>query len=407
MKICMLAPTGLPLASASHLLSEAQHLVKRGLDISLIVPNHYYLPFDTACCGDNEIIGGVKVKHVYLPGKWRGALRTHLFPLGYWTWKLVRRALEEPFDIIHVMKPYYTSGSAGLLLQLVTGKPMVLECDDLEGREGWGAGLAEEPLFGFKRRLIDTYERRLPHLADAVIADTLALRDMFRSRGVEENRLFYIPYSVEEYMMRTGDGERIRKELGIGDGPVAVYCGALHPHNYDCDLLIKAMKIVHGKKPDAIMMVVGDGGARPELEAMAKELGLLGREVKFAGWVEREEIPDYIAAADFGVVPMRNTRASRSRGLSKVLEYLCQAKPVVMAGIGQADELTDRGKAGVLTKPGDPGALAEGTVELLSNPSLAREKGNHGKRYVLDKFNPRKATDSVLEIYRSLAYKPS
>ena len=398
----MLAPTTTSLASSRHLLSEAQHLVKRGVDISFLVPHHYYLPFEKTGYIKNEIIDGVKIKHVYIPVRYRSATRIDLSPIGYWTWKLVCRALEETFDLIHVMKPYYTSASTGLILHMLTGKPIVLECDDLEGKEGWGGSLAGEPLFGFKVRLINKYERLLPLLADAVIANTRALHNMLKLYGVEEHRMAYIPYSVDEYMTKTGDRDKTRRKIGLKDEPVAIYCGALHPHHYDCDLLITAMQIVHKKIPGAKMIIVGDGGARRGLESMAEKLDLLNSKIIFSGWAPRQEIPNYIAAADIGVVPMRNTSASRARGLSKVLEYLCQSRPVVMAGIGQAEELTDGGKAAFLIEPDTPSALADGIITAFRNPGLCREKGLHGRRYVKDKFSGERAADRVLEIYRSV-----
>lgn len=400
----MLSPTGPSLASARHLFSEARELAARGHRVTVLVPHHYHIPFEETGAPDTEILDGVTVKHVFLPPRWRGNIRTHFFPLGYWTWKLVRRAMETPFDIVHVMKPYYTSGPAGLLLSLIAGKPMVLECDDLEGWTGWAGAIAGEPLFGFKLNLIDAYERRLPPLADAVIADTRALEEMLLARGVGRERLFYIPYCVEDYMTRLGEGTRIRWEYGFRDAPVIIYCGALHPHHYDCDLLIPAMEAVRMRIPGARMLVVGDGGARPELENKARKAGLLGTAVLFAGWIPAEAIPDYIAAADIAVVPMRDTPASRSRGLSKVLEYLCQGKPVVMPGIGQAGELTDGGKAGILVRAGDALAMADGIVELLANPGRARAMGGHGRDYALATFDRAESTDKILGIYASLLH---
>jgi glycosyltransferase involved in cell wall biosynthesis len=246
-------------------------------------------------------------------------------------------------------------------------------------------------------------ERRLPAVADAVIADTRALEEMFRGQGrVSSSRLFYIPYCVQEYMLRNGDGAKVRRALGLGDAPVAIYCGALHPHNYDCDLLIDAMARVREESPSARMLIVGDGGARPGLERAARLSGLPDRTILFTGWMPAGEIPDYIAAADVGVVPMRDTPASRARGLSKVLEYLCQGKPVVMPGIGQAMELTDNGRAGILVEPGDPAALAEGMIALLGDPSSTRERGEYGRTYAVRAFSADTAVDGLARIYRRI-----
>ena len=406
LKICMLSPTGPSLASARHLLSAGRALAARGIEVAAVVPHHYYLPFEEAGGADEENLGGVAVRHVRLPSRWRGSVRTHFFPAGYWSWGMVRRAMETPFDIVHAMKPYYTSGPAGLLLSILTGKPLVLECDDLEGRDGWARSLVEEPLFGFKRRLIETFERRLPALADAVIASSRALEEILLARGVARERLFYIPYCVEEYMTRRGDGAAARSAFGLGEDPTAIYCGALHPHNYDVDMLIPAMEHVRAAIPRARMLVVGDGGARPGLERAARERGLLGGAISFAGWVAVERIPDHIAAADVAVVPLRDTPASRCRGLSKVLEYLCQGVPVVMPRVGQAEELTDGGAAGLLVRPGDARALADGIIELLRDPERAKEMGARGRRHATTRFSADGAASARIEVYRFAAGQP-
>lgn len=398
----MLAPTNISLASAKHAFSEARHLVERGVAINFIVANHYHLLFDKVKYKENELRNGVKVKHVFAPSRWRDSPRMHFLPVGYWAWHMVKRALEEPFDIIHVFKPYYTSAIAGLLLHLISRKPIVLECDDIEGKNGWWIAHAEEPLFEFKMHLLDLFEKRLPAMADAVIANSMVLADMLRRSGVEEKRLSYIPYWIDEYMTRAGEGDRVRKKLGLSNEPVVVYCGALHSHYYDCDLLITAMKIVHEKLPRAKMIIVGHGGVMFELEYSAHRMGLLKECVIFTGWIPYREIPDYIAAGDIGVVPLRDTEFRRARGLSKVLEYLCQARPPVLPGIGQAGELTNGGKAAFFTEPGSAAALAEGIITALSNPDLCREKGLYGRNYVHNKFGWSEAMTGILEIYSSI-----
>ena len=402
LRVCMLAPTSITLASAKHALSEAKHLARRGADVTFIVPNHYHLLFGKEKFKENEGRDGVKVKHIFSPPRWRDSLRCHFLPVGYWARHIVRRAMEEPFDIIHVFKPYYTSSVAGLLLHLVSRKPMVVEVDDIEGWNGWCQAHALEPMMEFKIHLLDLYERRIPAMADGVIATTLALVDMMRRCGVKEQRLAYVPYCVEEYMEREGDGERIRRKFRLKDEPVVVYCGALHSQYYDCDLLLSSMKIVHEKLPRAKMLIVGHGGAMFDLEYSAHLMGLLKKCVIFTGWVPFREIPDYISAGNAGVVPLRDTAVSRARGLSKVLEYLSQAKPVVMPGIGQAEELTDGGRAGFLTEPDTPEALAGGIITALTNPAQCRKKGLYGRSYVKREFKWEKAIDRVLGIYSSI-----
>jgi len=69
-----------------------------------------------------------------------------------------------------------------------------------------------------------------------------------------------------------------------------------------------------------------------------------------------------------------------------VTEALWKAKPVVASNIGGIPIQIQDGENGFLVEPNDVTACADRVVEILKNPSLAKEIGNRAKESVREKF---------------------
>jgi len=108
------------------------------------------------------------------------------------------------------------------------------------------------------------------------------------------------------------------------------------------------------------LLVVGDGPARPEIEAT---LGALGHDrVAFAGLVPEAALPAIYASADLYVWPA----VREAYGLA-MLDAQAAGVPVVAGREGGVDEVVAHGRSGVLTAPRDPAALAGAVRELLEH----------------------------------------
>jgi glycosyltransferase involved in cell wall biosynthesis len=111
--------------------------------------------------------------------------------------------------------------------------------------------------------------------------------------------------------------------------------------------------------------VVGDGPARPEVEAL---LGALGNDrVAFAGLVAETALPAVYAAADLFVWPA----VREAYGLA-MLEAQAAGLAVVAGREGGVPEVVADGRTGVLAPPRDPAALAAAVRDLLERPARRR-----------------------------------
>lgn len=138
----------------------------------------------------------------------------------------------------------------------------------------------------------------------------------------------------------------------------------------DLPTLLHAFSLLHRQRPEAHLLLAGEGPERAGLEALVAALGLqavvelLGRTRQPLAWMRR--------AAVF--VP-----ASRFEGFGNVLiEALACGTPVVATDcpVGPR-EVLQGGRFGPLVPVGDAGAMAQAIGQLLDRPALpagARER---------------------------------
>jgi glycosyltransferase involved in cell wall biosynthesis len=132
------------------------------------------------------------------------------------------------------------------------------------------------------------------------------------------------------------------------------------------DVLVEATARMNGSSPPMVV-ICGEGPARPDLEERIRALGL-GGQVRLLG--NRQDAKALIAAADAFCMP------SRWEGSPLALhEALAAGRPVVAAAVGGIPELLTFGQAGLLVPPEDPGALAAAVGRILSDQPLAERLG--------------------------------
>jgi glycosyltransferase involved in cell wall biosynthesis len=121
--------------------------------------------------------------------------------------------------------------------------------------------------------------------------------------------------------------------------------------------------------------VVGDGPLRPQLERQAAALGLLPDVVKFSG--RATDMRQVYQAADVLVL------TSDFEGTPNVvLEAMASGVPIIAAQVGGIPEIVEHGMTGYLSAPDDEASMAEGLLDLISEPAKRATLGANGRAYV-------------------------
>jgi glycosyltransferase involved in cell wall biosynthesis len=222
-----------------------------------------------------------------------------------------------------------------------------------------------------RRPLIGAFYRRF----DAVLAIGSANREFYRAMGVREDRIFLMPYAVDNRRFtaasRLSAAERraMRASLGVDDGrPIVLYAAKLQPRKRPDDLL-RAAALLNREEMSFQLAMLGSGETEPELRAMAQGLGLAN--VSFAGFVNQSALPRYYGACDVFVLPS----VDEPWGLA-INEAMCAGLPIIASSeIGCVPDLVRDGGNGRLFSAGNIVALADALRSLIADPVLRERMG--------------------------------
>jgi phosphatidylinositol alpha-1,6-mannosyltransferase len=198
-------------------------------------------------------------------------------------------------------------------------------------------------------------------------------------------RMVRLAPGVDTAAFRPGaGGAAIRERLGIPAGRPVVGCVSRMVRRKGQDTLLRAWPAVRAQAGgDPLLLLVGDGPYRGQLDARAARLGL-GDSVLFTGPVPWADLPAYYDAANVFAMPCRTRRGGLDvEGLGIVyLEASATGLPVIGGDSGGAPDAILPGETGYVVPGGGTSELADRLIELLADPAGAAAMGDKGQEWV-------------------------
>ncbi|GAA4773826.1 glycosyltransferase family 4 protein [Microbacterium gilvum] len=275
-----------------------------------------------------------------------------------------RRALaavhaREPYDLVY--ERYALFAIAGTSFAREAAIPSVLEVN------------APLPIEQARHRTLvhadtaDALARRV--ISDAALAVCVSepVADWARAQAPGA-RIAVEPNGVD--VVRFDDRRREEGAFTVG------FVGTLKPW-HGTATLVDAFPLLAAERPDARLVIVGDGPERPALERRAAERGIADRTL-FAGAVAPAEVPGWLRMMDVATAPYPAAGDPYFSPL-KVLEYLAAGAAVVASRVGQLPALVDDGRTGLLVPPSDAVALGHALARLAHDPALRRRMAAAGR----------------------------
>lgn len=188
-----------------------------------------------------------------------------------------------------------------------------------------------------------------------------------------------------------------RETLAPGGGPLIVHMSNFRQLKRAHETLDVLEKI---NRPDARLVLAGDGPELPRIQDEAARRGLLDR-VRFLG--EIEEVTPVLACCNVALFPSE----SESFGLA-ALEAMACGLPVVATRVGGVPEVVADGETGTLHDVGDTDAMAASVQRLIDDTDLRIAMGNRGAAVARESFSLDASVRLHEELYaRVLAAEPA
>jgi phosphatidyl-myo-inositol dimannoside synthase len=211
---------------------------------------------------------------------------------------------------------------------------------------------------------------------------------------------------VELDRFRPGlDGSPWRRAWGIEPGQPVVLSASRLVRRKGHDVLLEAWATVASSRPDAVLVIAGDGPMRRPLERRRSRLATAAS-VRIVPGVPWDAMPSVYAAADVFALPCRTRRGGlEPEALGIVfLEAAASGLPIVVGRSGGAPETVVDGRTGLVVDPRDPQDVAAALTRLIGDVDAARAMGSRGRQFVAAEYTSQLMGDRFREILDARAH---
>jgi L-malate glycosyltransferase len=274
-------------------------------------------------------------------------VRTITTTAAYWLLLLARLWR---YDVVHVFSASYYSYLLSALPAVVIGKML--------GKRvvlNYHSGEAEDHLANWPLTAAPGMR-----LADRIVVPSGYLVEVFARFGLVAEPIHNV---VELDLFPYRERTTVRP---------AFLTNRHHESLYNVPCALRAFAIIQAQRPEASLIVAGDGSQRARLEALARELEL--RNVQFVGRVTTPEMARLHAASDVCL----NASDIDNMPVS-IIECLSSGLPVVTTDAGGIPYIVHDGVTALIVRRDDPVAMAAAALRVLDEPGLAATLGRNGR----------------------------
>lgn len=289
---------------------------------------------------------------------------------------------KEKIDIIHSND--FAPSLAGSMISLFTAKPNILVIHDIFSLEKnfWKEWVKQKNISKLKRWLGPIFEKTIITLKCVAIHTVSdASKDDLIKFGAKKP-IYVIPNAIEINEFKKSKTTQYQ----------FIYIGRLIFYK-NLEVVIKAIKIVKNSYPKILLIIVGSGPHKEDLERLVKELDLHDN-IKFKGHLSNEEKDTWLSSSQAMVYP------SLVEGFGMVvLEAFAFGKPVLVPKIRPLSDLISNQITGLVISPHDENAWAIAMEQIIKDPEMAKKMGLAGREVLEKKYTVKIMLEKILKMY--------
>ena len=297
-------------------------------------------------------------------------------------WRLIRYVRRSRIEVVHLHSTTYGGQAVAAVCTRLGGAKSVYITEHLAPDQALGR---------FQRPWRDLFTR---FVSGVVCVSAKNYRARSRWMYTPPKRTVVVPNGVDIKRfdpIEPGVLDALRQEHDIPADALVVGTAVRFEPEKGLDDLVAAFAAIHRDHPNALLLMVGDGSLRGELEAQVAELGLADA-TRFVGFTA--DARPYLGLMDVFVLPV--PVGSMSIGL---LEAMAMSLPCVMTFGGEGEAVV-HAESGYCAEPRNPVSIAEFTNLLLGDDELRAKIGSAARTRVEHQFSSRQVADTLSALYQ-------
>ena len=290
------------------------------------------------------------------------------------------------FAVWHVHQ-YGWYGGVAIGMGRLLRRPVVLK---ITNQREYGIAAVAAGAFG------SSILTRLLAAANACVVISRETRDEALAFGYPPDRIVTVPNGVDGTIFQPSTPEaRVeqRAALGLAARGIVLSVARMYPEK-NIRGLIEAWALVAAKAEGWVLVVLGDGPLRPDIEKAIRDYGV-SSSVRLIGQVA---VPaPWFRASDVFVL------SSHAEGLSNTtLEAMASGLPVVSTRVSGSHETVKRTGAGLVVDVADMPALAAALLRLIGDAAERARMGAAARRAFDQSFSIETVGERMLSLYAAL-----
>jgi glycosyltransferase involved in cell wall biosynthesis len=215
------------------------------------------------------------------------------------------------------------------------------------------------------------------------------MKEVCKKFGIDSKRVGVWSSGVNLTLFnpRTHNSERenLRRKLGLTKRFVVLYHGVFTA-NRGLIETVEAMSMIKTTCPDVVFFLLGAGFCGQSLKDMIKDKELQDN-VIVHNPVDYQQVPDYIAMCDIGIIPLPDHPYWRFQCPLKLLEYLAMNKPVIATRIPSHETVIGKETCGFFISSVNPTEIAKVILFAYLNRKKLESMNLSGREIVTKEYS--------------------
>jgi len=391
-------------APAARAVELARHWARTGHDVTVLTgfPNHPtgVVPDDWRTRLRNlvyrEEVEGIHVVRTWLLPLPNRKAHERMLNYGSFCVSAAWCGLDLPRpDVVIATSPQLLVGLSGWWIAFWKRAPFIFEVRDLWPESLSAVGMGTEN--SLLHRVLRTIAKFLYRVSHRIVVVTPAFKEhLIHHWETPATKISIVENGVESSLFAPNPGdEALRDRFGLKEKFVAAYIGTMGMA-HGLDTLMEAASSLRQSDPDVCFLLVGEGADKERMQGIVRDRGLSN--IHFFDQQPRETIPAFIGSSDVCLVLLRKTDLFKTVIPTKMLEFMSCGRPVILGVDGQARQIIEEARGGLVIEPENAEELAEAIKRLKRDETACRVFGQNARAYVVERYSREQSAKQYLGV---------